>query len=196
MKCNIFPAASIRQGVGNWPRYVTFEEDCKLHKPKWNAKYGGLNSKDPVRVVMWDMTNIPVYAFSDADLNRFTYSVYYAMNCFKGGIFIQLCGWMGTAHLWVGAVSDTDYNKRAGYMEEQEQFAEEDLVLINGVLMLLAFMNIYGKGYRAKAVAHRAGKQLVLQPDFVSPRAISISTAIKHCIQRLWLQIEVVMSVQ
>ena len=67
--------------------------------------------KDPVRVVMWDMTNIPAYAFSDADLNRFTYSVYYAMNCFKGGIFVQLCGWMGTAHLWVGAVSDTDYNK-------------------------------------------------------------------------------------
>ena len=115
---------------------------------------------------MWDMTSIPAFAFSDADLNRFTYSVYYAMNCFKGGIFIQLCGWMGTAHLWVGAVSDTDYNKRAGYMEEQEQFAEEDLVLINGVLMLLAFMNIYGKGYRAKAVAHRAGKQLVLQPAF------------------------------
>ena len=30
--------------------------------------------KDPVRVVMWDMTNIPGYAFSDADLNRFTSS--------------------------------------------------------------------------------------------------------------------------
>ena len=28
------------------------------------------------------------------------------------------------------------------------------------------------------------------------PRAISISTAIKHCVQRLWLQIEEVMNVQ
>ena len=51
-------------------------------------------------------------------------------------------------------------------MGEQEQFAEKDLVLINGVLTLLAFLNIYDQGYRAKAVAHRAGKQLVLQPAF------------------------------
>ena len=49
---------------------------------------------------------------------------------------------MGTTHLWVGAVSDTDYNKRAEYMDEQEQFAEGDMGLINGVLTLLAFMNI------------------------------------------------------
>ena len=28
-------------------------------------------------------------------------------------------------------------------MGEQEQFAEKDLVLINGVLILLAFLNIY-----------------------------------------------------
>ena len=67
------------------------------------------------------------------------------MNCFKGGVFVQLCGWMGTAPLWTGAVSDTDYNKRAGYLQEQKQFA---------------------KGYRAKLVAHREGGQLVLQPDF------------------------------
>ena len=51
-------------------------------------------------------------------------------------------------------------------MEEQEQIAEGGLVLINGVLTLLACLRIYDKGYRAKAVAHRAGKQLVLQPAF------------------------------
>ena len=62
--------------------------------------------------------------------------------------------------------SGADYNKRAGYMEEQEQFAEGDLVLINGVLTLLSFLNINDKGYRAKADAHRAGKQLVHQPAF------------------------------
>ena len=71
---------------------------------------------------MWDMTNIHAYAFSDADFNRMTYSKFYAENCFKGGVFIQLCGWLGTANLWTGAVSDTDYNKRAGYLQEQEQF--------------------------------------------------------------------------
>ena len=93
-------------------------------------------------------------------------ALYYVINCFKGGISVQRCGWMGTSHLWVGAVSDTDYNKRAGYMEEQEQFAEKYLVLINSVLTLLVFMNKYDKGCRAKAVTQRAGKQLVLQPAF------------------------------
>ena len=77
---------------------------------------------------MWDMTNIPAYGFSYADFNRMTYSKYYAMNCFKGGIFCQLCGWIGTADLWTGAVSDTDYNRRAGYIQEQEQFQNNDLV--------------------------------------------------------------------
>ena len=51
-------------------------------------------------------------------------------------------------------------------MDEQEQFAEGDLVFICGVITLLQFMNIYDKGYRAKAVAHRAGKHFVLHPDF------------------------------
>ena len=143
---------------------------------------------------MWDMINIPAYAFSDADLNRFTYSVYYAMNCFKGGIFVQLCGWMGTAHLWVGAVSDTDYNKRAGYMEEQEQFAEGDLVLINGVLTLLAFLNIYDiRGIVPKLILTELGSNLCFSLRL--PRVTSISTAFKHYFLHLWLQIEVVMSV-
>ena len=109
---------------------------------------------------MWDMTNIPAYGFSDADFNRMTYSKYYAMNCFKGGIFCQLCGWIGTADLWTGAVSDTDYNKRAGYLQEQEQYQNKDLVN----QAVVPFTNIYDKGYRAKMVAHRAGKQRVLQP--------------------------------
>ena len=39
-------------------------------------------------------------------------------------------------------------------------------MLINGALALLAFPNINDKGYHAKADAHRAGKQLVLQPAF------------------------------
>ena len=27
------------------------------------------------------------------------------MNCFKGGSFIQLCGWLGTYDVWTGVVS-------------------------------------------------------------------------------------------
>ena len=149
-----------------WPTYVTHEEDCKLRKSKWDEKYGKFEDEKSLRVVMWDMTNISAVAFSDPNANRITYSVYYAMNCFKGGVFVQLCGWMGTAPLWTGAVSDTDYNKRAGYMQEQEVYAKDDLVMVNGVPGYRAFLNIYDKGYRAKLVAHRQGEQLVLQPDF------------------------------
>ena len=52
------------------------------------------------------------------------------------------------------------YNKRAGYIQEQEQYQNKDLV--NGGVV--PFTNIYDKGYRAKMVAWRAGKQRVLQP--------------------------------
>ena len=100
-----------RRARNSWPTYATYKEDKELrNSDKWEAKYGG------IRPVMWDMTNIPAYGFSDADFNRMTYSKYYAMNCFKGGIFCQLCGWIGTADLWTVAVSDTDYNRRAGYI--------------------------------------------------------------------------------
>lgn len=35
---------------------------------------------------------------------------YYDQNCFKGGIFTQLSGWLGTADLWTSTVSDTDFH--------------------------------------------------------------------------------------
>ena len=84
------------------------------------------------------------------------------MNCFKGGVFTQLCGWIGVGDLWLGAVSDSDYNRREGYLLWQKLFAENDL--IDG--LYIAFTNIYDKGYRAKKVAWRTGKQLVIQPEW------------------------------
>ena len=52
----------------SWPVYASYEEDKKLRKDKWEMKYSN------ERIVMWDMTNINAYAFSDADLQRLTYS--------------------------------------------------------------------------------------------------------------------------
>jgi hypothetical protein len=75
-----------------------------------------------------------------------------------------------TAPLWTGAVSDTYYNERAGYLKDQEKFQNKDKVLIRSVNgegekhQVVPFTNIYDKGYRAKLVAWRAGKQRVLQP--------------------------------
>ena len=78
----------------SWPIYASYEEDKKLMKEKWRRKY------PKSRPVMWDMTNVSAYAFTDADLQRITYSQYYGENCFKGGVFTQLCGWQGAANLW------------------------------------------------------------------------------------------------
>jgi len=99
-------------------------------------------------VFFWDVTNIPACQFSDLDLNRITYTNYYNSNCFKGGVGVQLCGWILVAPLWTGAVSDTDYNKRAGYLRDQDEFAQKDLVNVDGTLTVFVFTNIYDKGLR------------------------------------------------
>ena len=141
-----------------WPVYVTHEEDIAIRKPKWNDKYPRSQ-----RIVMWDMTN------SDANLQRLTYSKYYNQNCFKGGVFVQLCGWLGVAELWPGGVSDSDYNKREGYLNRQNNFAKSDLVELevgSDMFEVLPFTNVYDKGYRAKAVAWKCGRQHVIQPDW------------------------------
>ncbi len=68
-------------------------------------------------------------------------------------------------------MSDSDYNRRSGYLQEQEQFQNEDLVEKESddgwvVISVVPFLNIYDKGYRAKMAAWKNGKQHVLQPDW------------------------------
>ena len=64
---------------------------------------------------MWDDTNIDFqFKPSGADEQRITYSHYYGGNVGKGGVFLQLCGWIGVEHLWVGATSDTHYQENSG----------------------------------------------------------------------------------
>jgi hypothetical protein len=63
---------------------------------------------------------------TDASLNRMTYSSYYGGNVAKGGVFLQLCGWLGVHSLWVGAVSDTKYLSESGILELQQEFVEND----------------------------------------------------------------------
>ena len=76
---------------------------------------------------MWDMRNVLAYTFTDADLQRISYSQNYGENCLKGGGFTQLCGWQGVVNIWTGSVSDSDYNRREGYLEKQKQFIEKRL---------------------------------------------------------------------
>jgi len=138
------------------PKYAAFVEDALLRKEKWNRKYKGL------RPVMWDMTNISAYEFTDADLQLLTYNQYYGENYFKGGTHTQRCGWHSIEDVWLRAVSDSEYNKRVGYLDKQTEFQSNDIV--EGAVIL--FLNIDDKGYMAKMAALRNGKQHVLQPDW------------------------------
>lgn len=58
-------------------------------------------------------------------------------------------------------MSDTEYNKSAGYLKEQQTYQQYDLV--DGELV--PFLNIYDKGYRAREVCQRHG-QLIAKPAF------------------------------
>ena len=99
------------------------------------------------------------------DNARLTVSI---MECVvsRGGVGVQLCGWIVNEDLWVGGVSDTEYNKHAGYLQKQKEFQEKDLVYGEGdsVGKVLAWLVIYDRGYRAKMAAWLEGKQKVLQP--------------------------------
>ena len=141
----------------SWPIFAKFQEDQDLKDPKWERKYKGK------LVVMWDDTNISFsHQPGGAWEQRVTYNSYYGENCAKGVIFLQLCGWMGVAELWVGAISDSDYQEKCGILEMQQKFAEMDLV----AGLVIAFLLIVDKGYRIIQAAWRAGRQEVVQPTF------------------------------
>ncbi len=106
------------------------------------------------------MTNIKIPKPTEANLQRLTYSSYYGMNCFKGGIGLQQCGWILTHDVWVGCASDTKYQE--GICEAQDEFAKADKVENDH----LSFTNVLDKGYRTRLAAWRNGKQHTLQPEF------------------------------
>ena len=140
-----------------WPAFVLYEEDACLGKEKWDKKYIG------VRALIWDNTDIPfVFKPSTAMNQRITYSSYYNNNCGKGGFLEQLCGWLCTANLWVGATSNSFYQKETKLFHKQKLFAEQDLLQGKYV----PFTNIFDKGYRLILAAWKEGKQNVIQPVF------------------------------
>jgi hypothetical protein len=65
---------------------------------------------------MWDNTDEPFQGkLSDGELQQLTFSLYYGLNVAKGGVFLQLCGWLGGWALWLGAISDTEYFEKMWY---------------------------------------------------------------------------------
>ena len=145
------------KAVNSWPRYASHAEDTLLRSAWWRERYKN------TRAIMWDNTNVDMHGKpSDANLQRLTYSQYYAGNVAKGGVFVQLCGWLGAWELWLGGVSDTDYLERSGVLSFQKQFQELDTTETSSI----SFTNILDKGYRSVLPAWASGGQKFLQPVF------------------------------
>jgi hypothetical protein len=144
--------AALIRARRRWPMFASKLEDETLRDSKWNEKYG-----TDVRPVFWDNTGIKLHKCTDPYLQRITFSAYYAGNVAKGGIFVQICGWLGVHELYPGAMTDSKYLNETGILEMQEAFAKAD----GGV----PFTIILDRGYRSTRAAWRQG-QFVLQPTF------------------------------
>ena len=135
----------------SWPLYLSLEEDIALRSNKWLRKYVGQLP------IFHDNTGLLFPTPSDSYLLRLTYSSYYAGNVAKGGVFIQLSGWLGTLELYPGGMSDSKYLNETGILENQKRIQEDmgDVQIIN----------VLDRGYRSTKAAWRNG-QFVLQPTF------------------------------
>lgn len=140
-----------------WPTYVSLEEDEKFRKDTWNDFKGK-------QIIMHDMSNIPINAPSDAELNRATFNPYYGMPFGKGGIFTQLCGWQGTLEVYTGGIGDSDYVRRSGLLAEQSKFTKEEAM--KNKCREIPFINTFDKGYRVILDCLAEGGQLCWQPCF------------------------------
>ena len=143
-----------------WPLFASIVEDEMIRKSHWKSM---LKEGQRVRMIMHDMTNVPLTQPSDAELNRSLWNQYYNQCCGKGGIFTQLCGWEGTLELFVGNTGDSDYIKKTKILAIQEDFANKDK-LDDG--KVLPFLNVFDKGYRVLLDCYKHGEQLCWQPAF------------------------------
>ena len=150
----------MKDGRERWPKFASLEEDEDLRKNHWDEMISG---KSRVRIIMHDMSDVPLVQPSDAEFNRATYSKYYGGNCAKGGIFTQLCGWQGTLELFTGSIGDSDYVIQSNILLEQQLFMEGDKLRDGTVI---PFTNVFDKGYRVILVCFKHGKQLCWQPVF------------------------------
>jgi hypothetical protein len=139
-----------------WPRFATFDEDVELRKPKWTDYYY------QKRLIMWDNTNINMcFKPTSFDIQRSTYSQYYAGNVAKGGVFVQPCGWLGAHELWAGSIMDSEYMIRSKVLTIQETYLK-----CYDTKHIEPFTVILDKGYRITAAAWGVGNTFILQPSF------------------------------
>ena len=144
-----------------WPKFASLTEDELLRSEKWNDIISSTQKR--VRIIMHDMTNIPLPQPADADMNSATWNTYYNMCCAKGGVFTQLCGWEGTLELYIDATGDSDYIRKTKILEEQRDFMDADKQIDGSIV---PFINVFDKGYRVLLDCFSQGRQLCWQPAF------------------------------
>lgn len=148
----------------SWPMYCTHDEDVSLRTDKWDGIIGTNE-----RVIEHDATGFALqFKPSLAGSQKITFSRYFNGNSAKVDNAIQLCGWMRGSHMFVGAVSDSQYMLDNKIFEHQEEFQNADRVNDNDEV--IPFTNILDRGYQLSLQAFRHGKQTVWQPDFQKKR--------------------------
>ena len=138
-----------------WPMYATHEEDNLFRNRKWSDDFGN------ARVIMHDNTNIGLPTASDGDQQRSLYSEYYGECCAKGGVCIQLCGWIRSTHLVTGHACDKKSTELTKILPQQQRFQEHDKQ--NNAI--ISFLLVLDKGYRITMLA-RQYNQSCRQPIF------------------------------
>ena len=138
-----------------WSMYATYKEDMLDCSSKWSDDFGN------TRVIMHNNTNIGLPRASAGDQQRSLYSEYYGKCCAKGGVCIQLCGWICATHLVTGHACNKMSMESTRILPQQQQFQEHDKV--NNTL--LPFLLVLDKGYRITALA-RQQAQSCCQPIF------------------------------
>jgi hypothetical protein len=137
-----------------WPIYATLDEDEALRNESWNDLLGAKK----YRMIVHDNTNIgKLPKPSDPELNSATYSAYYNSNCVKGGVATQPCGFIRTIESYVGAVGDSDYIKKTGVLQLQEEFQNQDKLRDGSIV---PFLNTFDKGSRLIIDCLNTGRQL------------------------------------
>lgn len=106
------------------------------------------------------MMNIPMLKPSCPGLQLLTFSSYCGGNVCKGGVSLQLCGYITTESLWVGRTPDGHYQTKCGILQKQKDFVSQD------DSSNIPFTMVIDKGYQIAEAAWRQGKQMVLQPTF------------------------------
>lgn len=154
-----------------WPMYASYAEDAKFRDSSWSGHFDPVNGH---RVIMHDSTNIPLAQPTCAALQRALYNSYYGMCCAKGGVAVQLCGYIYGLPLNTGHSDDTRFIEDTKILEKQQQFAENDTSSTK------PFLNIFDKGYQCVLEAKDHGGQFCMQPAFAESEKQFKSNAVLY----------------